>query len=162
MAITTQIVDLAVADETSMRAYVAEPEGPARAGIIVFQEIFGVNHHIRDIAERFARDGLDVVLADVDEGALKLAADRVAGLGVETLPVVTDVSDAAAVTALASAALERFGAVHVVCNNAGVASMADPWFGPISTWPPCRLTQPMTTGASFGFALPAFPPTNCR
>jgi len=86
------------------------------------------------LAERFARDGLDVVLADVDEGALKLAADRVAVLGVETLPVVTDVSDAAAVTALASAALERFGAVHVVCNNAGVASMADPWFGPISTW----------------------------
>src|SRR5438067_3831623 len=86
------------------------------------------------LAERFARDGLDVVLADVDEGALKLAADRVAVLGVETLPVVTDVSDAAAVTALASAALERFGAVHVVCNNAGVASMADSWFGPVSSW----------------------------
>src|SRR5947209_6387122 len=86
------------------------------------------------LAERFARDGLDVVLADVDEGALKLAADRVAVLGVETLPVVTDVSDAAAVTALASAALERFGAVPVVCNKAGVASMADPWFRPIATW----------------------------
>ena len=86
------------------------------------------------LAERFARDGLNVVLADVDETALKLAADRVAGVGVETLAVVTDVSNEAAVTALASAALERFGAVHVVCNNAGVASMADPWFGPISTW----------------------------
>ena len=86
------------------------------------------------LAERFARDGLNVVLADVDETALKLAADRVAGVGVETLAVVTDVSNEAAVTALASAALERFGAVHLVCNNAGVASMADPWFGPLSTW----------------------------
>ena len=31
-------------------------------------------------------------------------------------------------------ALERFGAVHVVCNNAGVVSTSDPWLGPISAW----------------------------
>jgi NAD(P)-dependent dehydrogenase (short-subunit alcohol dehydrogenase family) len=48
--------------------------------------------------------------------------------------VPTDVSDEAAVQALAAAALERFGSVHVVCNNAGVISMGDPWFGPLSTW----------------------------
>ncbi len=35
---------------------------------------------------------------------------------------------------LAAAAVDRFGAVHVVCNNAGVASDADPWFGPVSAW----------------------------
>jgi NAD(P)-dependent dehydrogenase (short-subunit alcohol dehydrogenase family) len=38
------------------------------------------------------------------------------------------------VSALAAAAVDRFGAVHVLCNNAGVASHADPWFGPISAW----------------------------
>jgi NAD(P)-dependent dehydrogenase (short-subunit alcohol dehydrogenase family) len=53
---------------------------------------------------------------------------------VEALAVRTDVSDAAAVEALARAAVERFGSVHVVCNNAGVASGADPWFGPLSAW----------------------------
>jgi len=48
--------------------------------------------------------------------------------------VPTDVSDEAAVNALAAAAVDRFGAVHVVCNNAGVATHAEPWFGPISAW----------------------------
>jgi NAD(P)-dependent dehydrogenase (short-subunit alcohol dehydrogenase family) len=48
--------------------------------------------------------------------------------------VPTDVSDEAAVNALAAAAVDRFGAVHVVCNNAGVGSDADPWFGPLSAW----------------------------
>jgi NAD(P)-dependent dehydrogenase (short-subunit alcohol dehydrogenase family) len=86
------------------------------------------------LAERFARGGLDVVLADVEEGALANAADRIEALGVRTLPVVTDVSDHAAVEALAGAAVERFGSVHVVCNNAGVGSGADPWFGPLSAW----------------------------
>ena len=40
-----------------MRAYVAHPEGNARAGLLVFQEAFGVNAHIRDVTERFAREG---------------------------------------------------------------------------------------------------------
>lgn len=86
------------------------------------------------LAERFARDGLNVVLADVQEDALASAARQVGALGVETLAVRTDVSDEAAVQALAAAALKQFGAVHVVCNNAGVGSQADPWFGPLSAW----------------------------
>ena len=86
------------------------------------------------LAEWFARDGLDVVLADVEESALASAANRIKALGVETLAVRTDVSDATAVEALAGAAVERFGTVHVVCNNAGVGSKADPWFGPLSAW----------------------------
>jgi len=86
------------------------------------------------LAERFARAGLDVVLADVEEPALQAAAEKIAGLGAKTLAVPTDVSDEAAVNALAAAAVDRFGAVHVVCNNAGVASHADPWFGPLSAW----------------------------
>jgi NAD(P)-dependent dehydrogenase (short-subunit alcohol dehydrogenase family) len=86
------------------------------------------------LAERFARDGLNVVLADVEEAALASAADRIKALGVETLAVPTDVSDHEAVEALADAAVQRFGSVHLVCNNAGVGSGADPWFGPLSVW----------------------------
>ena len=40
-----------------MRAYVAHPAGTARAGLLVFQEAFGVNSHIKNVTERFAREG---------------------------------------------------------------------------------------------------------
>jgi carboxymethylenebutenolidase len=56
--IRTENISLQVSDGTSMNAYVAIPEGTVKApGIIVFQEIFGVNPNIRDIAERFAKLG---------------------------------------------------------------------------------------------------------
>lgn len=86
------------------------------------------------LAGRFARAGLDIVLADIEQEALDAAEQKIAALGVQTLAVRTDVSDEAAVQALAAAAIERFGAVHLVCNNAGVESSADAWLGPISAW----------------------------
>jgi NAD(P)-dependent dehydrogenase (short-subunit alcohol dehydrogenase family) len=86
------------------------------------------------LASRFARAGLDVVLADIELSALEEAEQKIADFGVQTLAVPTDVSDEAAVQALAAAVVERFGAAHVVCNNAGVESDADPWLGPISAW----------------------------
>lgn len=86
------------------------------------------------LAERFARAGLSVVLADIEETALVSAVQRIEDLGAKALAVPTDVSDEAAVRALAAAAVDCFGSVHVVCNNAGVTSPADPWFGPISAW----------------------------
>jgi len=57
MSLHTEFVTLPVSDGTPMRAYVARPEGPPRGGLIVFQEAFGVNGHIRDVTERFAREG---------------------------------------------------------------------------------------------------------
>lgn len=86
------------------------------------------------LAERFARAGLDIVLADIEQEALDAAEEKIAALGVRTLAVRTDVSDEASVQALAAAAVDRFGAVHLVCNNAGVESSADPWLGPTSAW----------------------------
>jgi NAD(P)-dependent dehydrogenase (short-subunit alcohol dehydrogenase family) len=86
------------------------------------------------LAQRFARSGLNVVLGDVNEAGLAAAAEKVGSMGVEALPVPVDVSDEASVAALAAATLERFGSAHVVCNNAGVVSMADPWFGPLASW----------------------------
>jgi carboxymethylenebutenolidase len=57
MSITSEIVNLKVDDGTTMRAHVARPAGTPRAGLLVFQEIFGINPHIRDIADRFAAEG---------------------------------------------------------------------------------------------------------
>lgn len=86
------------------------------------------------LAERFARAGMSLVIADVQADALTAATERLEALGVEVLPVRVDVSKEAEVQGLAEQTLERFGAVHVVCNNAGVAARSDPWFGPISSW----------------------------
>jgi NAD(P)-dependent dehydrogenase (short-subunit alcohol dehydrogenase family) len=86
------------------------------------------------LAVRFANAGLSVVLADVEVGRLASAEATVRARGVEALSVETDVSKAESVQALAKAAVERFGGVDIVCNNAGVSSPGDPWFGPLSTW----------------------------
>lgn len=58
-------VDLSVDDATSMRAYVAGSSGKATRGLLVFQEAFGVNTHIRDVAERFAAEGFLAVAPEL-------------------------------------------------------------------------------------------------
>ena len=75
----------------------------------------------RAFAERFAAAGMNIVLADVEVPRLEEATASVSARGVEAIAVPTDVSDAEAVERLRDAALARFGRVHVVCNNAGVA-----------------------------------------
>ena len=58
MATSGDYVDLRPGDGSAMRAFVAEPPGAANgAGVIVYQEAFGVNAHIRDVAGRFAAQG---------------------------------------------------------------------------------------------------------
>lgn len=73
------------------------------------------------MAKRFAAAGMNVVLADVEEPRLDEAVASVAGLGGSTIGVTTDVSSAESVDRLRDAALDAFGAVHVLCNNAGVS-----------------------------------------
>lgn len=86
------------------------------------------------MARGFAAAGASVVLADVEEGALKDAEGELAGGGAPVLSVPTDVRDGAAVDALRDAALDRFGAVHVVCNNAGVAVGGRTWEHTVADW----------------------------
>ena len=74
------------------------------------------------LSERFAGEGLKVVMADVEEPALREAAELLAGRGAEVLPVLADVSKPDQVDAVRDRALEAFGAVHLVCNNAGVSA----------------------------------------
>ena len=65
-AIVKEKVKLAVADGTQMAAYVARPEqGGPHPGLLVFQEAFGVNHHIRSVSERFAAEGYVVIAPEL-------------------------------------------------------------------------------------------------
>ncbi|MDD9947661.1 MAG: SDR family NAD(P)-dependent oxidoreductase [Myxococcales bacterium] len=76
----------------------------------------------RALAQRLGEEGMKLVLADVEEAALAQASNRFAQGGLEVLAVRTDVAKAEAVQTLADRAFDRFGAVHVLCNNAGVGS----------------------------------------
>jgi len=75
----------------------------------------------RALARRFAREGMRVVLSDVEKPSLERAASELLAAGHAAIGVPCDVRSAKDVDALRDAALEAFGAVHVVCNNAGVA-----------------------------------------
>ena len=79
----------------------------------------------RAFAERFAEEGMKVVLSDVEEPALEAAVAELRQRELEATGVVADVSDARQVEALAQATLDAYGGVHVVCNNAGVAGDLD-------------------------------------
>jgi NAD(P)-dependent dehydrogenase (short-subunit alcohol dehydrogenase family) len=87
------------------------------------------------LAEALAARGVAVVLADVQDEAVRLAAATLADGGATTLAVRTDVSDAAQVLALADATMARFGRVDLVCNNAGVVGKPAPmWEQSLPTW----------------------------
>ena len=95
-----QFTNLTAADGFSVPAYVAQPAGKPRGAVVVVQEIFGVNPHIRAVADRFAeqgylavapatfervKPGVELGYTDVDMGAgseLKTAVDALPGAGV--------------------------------------------------------------------------------
>lgn len=72
-------------------------------------------------ANRFAAEGMNVVMSDIEVPRLDEAVEQVAAHGTEVVGVTIDVSDGDQVEALADTTYERFGTAHVVCNNAGVA-----------------------------------------
>ena len=78
----------------------------------------------RAMAERFAAEGMRLVLADVEPEPLARTIDDLADRGAEVAGLKVDVRREEDVAALADLALERFGGVNLVCNNAGVDSGA--------------------------------------
>jgi NAD(P)-dependent dehydrogenase (short-subunit alcohol dehydrogenase family) len=87
------------------------------------------------LAERAANEGMKVVLADVEAGALERAAASLRERGHTVLPHRVDVSSEAEVEALAAHAYDEFGAVHLVCNNAGVINRERPaWEHSLADW----------------------------
>lgn len=73
------------------------------------------------LTDRLVAERMAVVMADIEEAPLVRAAEEISAAGGDVLAVVCDVSDAASVAALRDEALRAYGAVHLVCNNAGVA-----------------------------------------
>src|SRR4051812_23294632 len=89
----------------------------------------------RAVAQRFAAEGMAVVIGDVEGEAAKPAVTELEAGGTEALAVQVDVTDPESVGALADAARERFGTFHVVCNNAGVAGhFGRAWDTPLADW----------------------------
>lgn len=78
----------------------------------------------RAVASRFAAEGMQVVLADIEAAALERAVDEITATGADAIGVVTDVRHEDQIQELAAATIDAFGAVHVVHNNAGVVTAA--------------------------------------
>jgi len=92
----------------------------------------------RALAERSARAGMKVVLADIEEDALVRTEKEMRAAGGTVLAVRTDVSKADDVQALARKTLDSFGAVHLLCNNAGVAVASKAtWETTLEDWQWC-------------------------
>ncbi len=86
------------------------------------------------LAKRLGAEGMKLVLADVEQSALAGAKQVLAAQGAEAIAVRTDVTLADSVAALAEQALDAFGAVHVVCNNAGVFAGGLSWEAPVADY----------------------------
>ena len=79
------------------------------------------------MAKAFAREGAKLALVDVDRGRVDRVAAEIAAGGGEAVAMVADVTERESVEAVAQRTIDHFGAVHIVCNNAGVGV-----FGPIA------------------------------
>ena len=90
----------------------------------------------RAMGRRFGQEGMRVVLADVLAEPLHEAVRTLASEGIDVLGVVTDVTDYWSVESLAKAAVDHFGAVHVVCNNAGTGGVSEGymWEHDLADW----------------------------
>ncbi len=90
----------------------------------------------RAMGERFARAGMRVVLADVEEDALERVAAELRAQSLEVTGIVTDVTRYESVEALRDHTLERYGAVNLVCNNAGIGAGAEGalWEHELNDW----------------------------
>ena len=90
----------------------------------------------RALGERFLAEGMKVVLADIDEPLLAATVAELSSKHGDVVGVPTDVSRIESVELLRDAALERFGAVHLVCNNAGIPSGSDGalWQHHVNDW----------------------------
>jgi NAD(P)-dependent dehydrogenase (short-subunit alcohol dehydrogenase family) len=81
-----------------------------------------------------ARRGMNLVLVDVQADALEAAAQEMRAAGAQVLGQRVDVADAAQMEALADAVRERFGAPHLVFNNAGVGAGGLVWENSVADW----------------------------
>ncbi len=88
----------------------------------------------RAIADRCAAEGMRIVLADIEQAALAQAESELKASGAQVLALQTDVSKAGDIEQLAQKTLQAFGAVHLLCNNAGVGAGTTVWDSTLADW----------------------------
>jgi NAD(P)-dependent dehydrogenase (short-subunit alcohol dehydrogenase family) len=90
----------------------------------------------RAMGERFAREGMKVILADVEQDPLTTAVGKLRAEGFDVTGVGCDVTDYASVEHLRDAAIDHYGAVHLLCNNAGIGAGAEGalWEHELNDW----------------------------
>ena len=89
----------------------------------------------RGLVRAFIAEGMKVVMAGIDAERLNTAAEEFRKKGADVAVAATDVSKADQVAALAHKAVERYGAVHLLCNNAGVSyNSRNSWETPLAGW----------------------------
>jgi NAD(P)-dependent dehydrogenase (short-subunit alcohol dehydrogenase family) len=90
----------------------------------------------RAMGERFAQEGMHVVLADVQPAVLEATVAELREQGLDVVGVVTDVARWESVEALRDAAVDAYGRVHVLCNNAGIGVGAEGrvWEHELNDW----------------------------
>jgi len=137
-------ITLTAGDGHALAAYVARPDGPARAGLVVCQEIFGVNAHIRDVADEFAAEGYLTIAPAL--------FDRIEP-GVELAYTADDTTRGRALrTALAWEAvmLDVAAAVEYVRTDSQVGVIGYCWGGSVAWLAGCRLPVMAAVGYYVG------------
>ena len=88
----------------------------------------------RGIARRAVKEGMKVVLADIEKDALIQTEEELKASGADVISVLTDVSKSENIEKLAQKTIDTFGEVHLLCNNAGVAAPGALWECTLSDW----------------------------
>ena len=87
------------------------------------------------LAEKFAEEGMKIVLADINPDTLDAAVTSLKNAGHDAIGFQTDVSDPSSVDELADRSFNAYGAVHSLCNNAGVIDAPTPmWEYTVRDW----------------------------
>jgi NAD(P)-dependent dehydrogenase (short-subunit alcohol dehydrogenase family) len=86
------------------------------------------------ITEEFVRQGMRVVMADLDQQRLDSHRRRLADDGAQVVSTLLDVRDPAAVAAAGQSAIDQFGSLHVAVNNAGIVCRGYSWELPLEDW----------------------------
>ncbi len=88
----------------------------------------------RALAEQFASAGSRLVISDVDAKRLDRVGASLSERGADVVTALCDTANEDEVDELATTAMNHFGAVHILCNNAGIAGLGDPWTGTMDLW----------------------------
>jgi carboxymethylenebutenolidase len=146
---TMATIELTAADGHTFAAYETKPEGEPRAGLVVVQEIFGVNSHIRDVADAFAAEGYHVI-----SPALFDRAERGVEIGYEKADAEKGVALRAAIP-LEQALHDIHAAVEALESAGKVGLVGYCWGGSLAWLSAARVPSLSATVGYYGSMIAA-------